>query len=54
MSCESSAQQRIHTKHQALFSLKDKIKKKNSVVCCKFLFGALRVKDFFSFESPSR
>ena len=30
-------------KHQALFSSKDK-SKKNSVVCCKFLFGALLVK----------
>ena len=28
---------------QALFSSKDK-SKKNSVVCCKFLFGALLVK----------
>ena len=43
---ESSARQRIHMKHQASFSLKDK-SKKISVVCCKFLFGALRVKEFY-------
>ena len=30
-------------KHQAIFSSKDK-SKKNSAVCCRFLFGALRVK----------
>ena len=30
-------------KYQALFSSKDK-DKKISVVCCKFLFGAVRVK----------
>ena len=30
-------------KHQTLFSLKDK-SKKISVVCCKFLFEALRIK----------
>ena len=28
ISCESSARQRIHIKHQALFSLKDNSKKK--------------------------
>ena len=39
-----SARQRIHMKHQVLFSLKDKSKK---LKCCllQFLFGALRVKD---------
>ena len=31
-------------KHQALFLRKIIVKKKISVVCCKFLFGALRVK----------
>ena len=37
ISCESSArQQRIHMKHQALFSSKDKHKRKWSVVCCNF------------------
>ena len=36
VSCESSARQRIHMKHQALFSLKDKSKK----LKCQFLFGA--------------
>ena len=35
VSSESSARQRIHLKHQALFSLKDKSKNKN-VVCCNF------------------
>ena len=45
ISCESSARQRIHIKHQALFCSKDK-SKKISVVCCKFLFGTLRVKMF--------
>ena len=34
ISCESSARQRIHVKHQALFSLKDKNKKKNKSVSC--------------------
>ena len=35
---ESSARQRIHLKHQALFSSKDKSKKvkKINVVCCNF------------------
>ena len=41
-SCETSARQRIHMKHQALLSSTDK-GKKISVVCWKFLFGALRV-----------
>ena len=37
ISCESSAKQRIHMKHQALFSLiKVAKKKKKHVVCCKF------------------
>ena len=47
VSCESSARQsihikhpyfsgqRIHMKHQALFSPEKKVKKKSSVVCCK-------------------
>ena len=45
ISCESSAPQRIHMKHQALFSpkhIKVKQQKKNSVVCCNML-GSLRV-----------
>ena len=33
-SCESSAQQRIHLKHQVLFSLKNKEKIFMNVVCC--------------------
>ena len=37
------ARLKIHMKHQALFSLKDKSKKEISVVCCKFLFGIIRV-----------
>ena len=43
VSSESSAQQRIHKKNQALFSSKDKNKK---LKCCllQFLFGSLRVK----------
>ena len=40
MSCESSAGQRIHMKHQASVSSKDKSKK--SVVCFNLL-GSLRV-----------
>ena len=32
-SCEYSAWQRSHMKHQALFSLKDKSKNNKSVVC---------------------
>ena len=41
---ESFARQRIHLKHQALFSSKDKSKKKK-LKCCllQFLFDALRV-----------
>ena len=43
ISCESSAKQRIHMKHQALFPKKDKSKK----IKCRlpqFFFGALRIK----------
>ena len=46
-------------KHQALFSLKDK-SKKISVVCCKFLFGTLRISSSgetnscFSFKSDEQ
>ena len=36
ISCECSACQRIHMKHQALFSSKDKSKNNKSVVCCNF------------------
>ena len=36
ISCESSARQRIHMKHQALFSSKDKSKQNKNVVCCNF------------------
>ena len=36
------ARQRIHLKHQALFSLRDK--SKNLRCLLQFLFGALRVK----------
>ena len=43
VSCESSARQRIHLKNQALFSMKDKIKKLKCRLL-QFLFGALRVK----------
>ena len=47
VSSESSARQRIHLKHQALFSLKDKT---NKLKCrlLQFLFGALRVNSFRS------
>ena len=34
ISCESSAWQRIHMKHQALFSSKGKSENNKSVVCC--------------------
>ena len=36
ISCESSARQRIHTKHQALFSLKIKRETIIRDVCCNF------------------
>ena len=36
ISCESSAWQRIHTKHQASFSSKDKSKNNKCVICCNF------------------
>ena len=39
---ESSARQRIHLKHQALLSLKDKSEKLKCRLL-QFLFGALRV-----------
>ena len=42
VSSESSARQRIHTKNQALFSLKDKSKKLKCLLL-QFLVGALRV-----------
>ena len=44
-SCESSAQQRIHMKNQALFSSKDTSKKLKCRML-QFLFGTLRVKIF--------
>ena len=43
VSSESSARQRIHSKHQALFSSKDKSKKLKCRLL-QFLFRALRVK----------
>ena len=43
VSCESSARQRIHSKHQVLFSSKDKSKKLKCRLL-QFLFSALRVK----------
>ena len=46
VSSESSAMQRIHLKHQALFSSKDKSKKLKCRLL-QFLFGALRVKVLF-------
>ena len=48
VSSESSARQRIHLKHQALFSSKDKSKKLKCRLL-QFLFGALRVKLSLSF-----
>ena len=42
VSSESSARQRIHLIHQALFSLKDKSKKLKCRLL-QFLFSALRV-----------
>ena len=36
LSCESSAWQRIHMKHQALFSSKNKSKNNKSVLCFNF------------------
>ena len=49
VSSESSARQRIHLKHQALFFSKDKSKK---LKCCllQFLFGAFRV----NFKAPKK
>ena len=46
VSSESSARQRIHMKNQALFSLKDNVKKLNCRLL-QILFGTLRVKDAF-------
>ena len=43
VSSESFAMQRIHLKHQALFSSKDKSKKLKCHLL-QFLFGSLRVK----------
>ena len=42
ISCESSARQRIHRKHQALFSLEDK--SKINVPSAASLLGSLRFK----------
>ena len=42
---------RIHMKHQALFSSKDKSKKNKLVLSAANLFGALRVKIFLQFET---
>ena len=42
VSSESSARQRVHLKHQALFYLKDKSKKLKCRLL-QFLYGALRV-----------
>ena len=44
ISCESSAMQRIHMNHQALFSGEDKIKKKMKVSSVTILLGSLKVK----------
>ena len=43
-SCESCARQRIHMKHQALFSLKNKKKKKRKEKTCPMLQFCLAVK----------
>ena len=43
VSCESSARQGIHLKHQALFSSKDKTKK-IKVLSAGILLGTIRVK----------
>ena len=44
---ESSARQRIHLKHQALFSSKDESKKLKCHLL-QFLFGPLRVNNFIN------
>ena len=44
ISCEFSAWQRIHMKHQAAFSSKDKSKKKLKCRLLQFVCGAFRVK----------
>ena len=49
VSSESSARQRIHLKHQALFSSKDKSKKLKCRLL-QFLFGASRVKEYSIFS----
>ena len=46
ISCESSARQRIHMKHQALFSLKNKIKKKKKKKKKKMSSAAIFVRRF--------
>ena len=43
ISYETSARQRIYMKHQALFSSKEKSKKKVKFRLLPFLFNALRV-----------
>ena len=48
VSSESSTRQRIHLKHQALISSKDKSKKLKCHLL-QFLFGALRVNIFIQF-----
>ena len=52
ISCESSARQRIHMKHQALFSSKDKGKKLKCRLL-QFLFCALRVKSMVNVSTVS-
>ena len=49
VSGESSARQRIHLKHQALFSSKDKSKKLKCRLL-QFLFGALRLTHIYPYS----
>ena len=57
ISFEFSAKQRIHMKHHALFSWKDKSKKKKiikiKVLSVAILLGSLRVKSRTHFGKPS-
>ena len=52
VSRESSARQRIHLKHQALFSSKDKSKKLKCRLL-QILFGALRINGLVTFHAWS-
>ena len=53
ISCESSAWQSIHMKHQASFSSKDRSNNNKSVVCNFAWLKALKTSKFSEFISPA-